>query len=471
MTPGDDSLVAVRREADDYPDSPPLDPPNPVYEAVSQALAALGLDREHAGTAAWNPLGAFVESGQHVVIKPNFVSSRNFHQRYEREDFLCCCTHPSLIRPLIDLAWKAVGARGTVSIAEAPLEGGDLGTTLRALRVVEMVESLQRRDGVNLELVDLRDFRIVPRMALDDLRIAARSLNVGWLQREPLPGDPRGYTTVDLGGGSSFAAWDGRCERLRFHHSNPDFPARHHRNGRHEYSIANTVLAADLIISVPKLKTHKKSGVTISLKNMIGTTNEKYWLPHFSSGAPPLGDEYPFAPPLTARAATFLSRVRMPRGHAAVLRFPPTGRREDPYVYDGNWSGNDTLWRTVLDLNRVVRYADKSGVLRDRPQRAVLSIVDGIIAGQGNGPLAPRPKRCGVVIAATDAWACDHVATRMMGIDPDRIGFLSAEARSVPYPVTHLTPDAVRIVPDDAARLRFDFALPLGWRDTAAASR
>src|SRR4029077_11267168 len=119
--------------------------------------------------------------------------------------------------------------RGTISIAEAPLEGGQFDTTLAALGVSQMVDALRARDGVALELIDLRDFRIVPRMLLDDLRIAGRSVNLGWLEREALPGDPRGYRVVDLGAGSAFAGLDGRCERLRFHHSNPGLPSEHHR--------------------------------------------------------------------------------------------------------------------------------------------------------------------------------------------------------------------------------------------------
>lgn len=470
MAAVENNLIAVVRESVDYPLAPPFDPPNPVYEAVGRLLVQLGLDSEHAGDARWNPLGRLIRPGQHVVIKPNFVSSRNFHQRYGQDEFLCCCTHPSVIRPVIDLAWRALGGRGTISIAEAPLEGGQLETTLAALGVTDMVETLRRRDGINLELIDLRDFQIVPQMAIDNYPMAGRSLNLGLLRRRSLPGDPRGYATVDLGRASSFAGLDGRCERLRFHHSNPGWPSLHHREGRHEYSIANTVLAADLLISMPKMKTHKKSGVTLSLKNMIGTTNQKYWLPHFTAGAPPSGDAYPSPPPRGGRLATFLSRVTLPGGHALVLRFPPLGRREEPHTYDGNWSGNDTLWRTILDLNRIILYGDKRGVLRDAKQRSVLSIIDGIVAGEGNGPLAPSPKRCGMLVAGLDAWACDYVATRMMGVDPAMIGFLSEAAWATTHPVTQLRPDALRVVPAEAAGLRLAFALPAGWQNARAAS-
>src|SRR5207245_2237229 len=73
-----------------YPLVAPFDPPNPVYDAVLGLLERLGLDAARVRTPAWNPLGGLVGPGQHVVIKPNFVSSRNFHHRYAQDEFLCC---------------------------------------------------------------------------------------------------------------------------------------------------------------------------------------------------------------------------------------------------------------------------------------------------------------------------------------------------------------------------------------------
>ena len=50
--------------------------PNEVYAAVRTLLLQLGLDAAHAGTEAWNPLGALVKPGAHVLLKPNLV----FHE-------------------------------------------------------------------------------------------------------------------------------------------------------------------------------------------------------------------------------------------------------------------------------------------------------------------------------------------------------------------------------------------------------
>jgi uncharacterized protein (DUF362 family) len=47
----------------------------------------------------------------------------------------------------------------------------------------------------------------------------------------------------------------------------------------------------------------------------------------------------------------------------------------------------------------------------------VLTLIDGVIAGEGEGPLAPRDVPLGAVIAATDPVALDLAAVRLMGFD------------------------------------------------------
>ena len=53
--------------------------------------------------------------------------------------------------------------------------------------------------------------------------------------------------------------------------------------------------------------------------------------------------------------------------------------------------------------------------------RTVLTVLDGIVAGEGEGPLAPRDVPLGAVLAATDPLALDLVAVRLMGFDERRI--------------------------------------------------
>ena len=47
----------------------------------------------------------------------------------------------------------------------------------------------------------------------------------------------------------------------------------------------------------------------------------------------------------------------------------------------------------------------------------MLTLLDGVVAGEGEGPLAPRDVPLGAVLAATDPIALDLAALRLMGFD------------------------------------------------------
>jgi uncharacterized protein (DUF362 family) len=51
----------------------------------------------------------------------------------------------------------------------------------------------------------------------------------------------------------------------------------------------------------------------------------------------------------------------------------------------------------------------------------VLTILDGVVAGEGEGPLAPKGVPLGVVLAATDPLAVDLAAVRLMGFDEQKL--------------------------------------------------
>jgi uncharacterized protein (DUF362 family) len=54
-----------------------------------------------------------------------------------------------------------------------------------------------------------------------------------------------------------------------------------------------------------------------------------------------------------------------------------------------------------------------------------LSIIDGLQAMGGNGPVQGEEIDLGVAVASVDFLACDSVASWLMGIDVDQIGYLS----------------------------------------------
>jgi uncharacterized protein (DUF362 family) len=412
-------VAVVSRPGLAYHEPPPFDPPNPVYLAVEELFRDLGLDRGRVGSPEWNPLGDLVSPGDRVVIKPNFVSSRNLHERITDLKLQASSTHGSLLRPVIDYALRAAGPRGQVRIVDCPVEGCEIEAVIRPLGVAALVAALRGR-GQDLDFIDLRTFQVAPRFLLDDVRRLGHSFNLGLLVRQSLPGDPAGYRVVDLGERSRFEDHPAPFDRLCFHRSHRHTPVAHHRRGRHEYGMPATVLGADVIINLPKLKTHKKTGVTLALKSVIGLSHEKYWLPHFTAGHPGVGgDEYDRPQGSGDRLESLLSRLPLPAGHSLVARAPRLGSA--PRVIDGSWEGNRTLWRTVLDLNRALLFADRDGRLRDEPQRRYLAIVDGIVAGEGEGPLGATPLRAGLLVGGRDPSLVDHAACGAMGLDPARI--------------------------------------------------
>jgi hypothetical protein len=109
-------------------------------------------------------------------------------------------------------------------------------------------------------------------------------------------------------------------------------------------------------------------------------------------------------------------------------------------VRSGNWHGNQTTWRMCLDLNRCLYYSDARGLRRDAPGpvRRVLTVLDGIVAGEGDGPLAPGDVPLGVVLAATDPVALDLVAVRLMGFDERRLPKVIEALRADDLPISEV---------------------------------
>jgi uncharacterized protein (DUF362 family) len=413
-------VVTVHRPGLGYAETPPFDPPTAVYDAIETLFRELGLDRGRAGTPDWNPLGDLISPGDRVVIKPNLVSSKNLHQKISGRALQASSTHGSLLRPILDYALRAAGPRGGVRVIDAPIEGCELDKVAGPLGIFAAIDHLRAR-GHDVAFVDLRHFRVAPYFPVDDVRRLGRSFNLGLLVRRRMPGDPAGYRIVDLGGESFFAHRDPPPPHLlRFHRSHYQNPTLHHTAVRHEYSIPQTLLDADVVINLPKLKTHKKTGVTLALKGVIGLSNEKYWLPHFTEGHPASGgDEFDRAPTRLSALEDKLSRLPLPGDHSFVARAARLGA--PPKILDGSWEGNRTLWRTILDLNRILFFADREGRMRAEPQRRYLAIVDGIIAGEGEGPLGASPVDAGLLIGGFDPSLVDAVAAETVGFDPARL--------------------------------------------------
>lgn len=121
------------------------------------------------------------------------------------------------------------------------------------------------------------------------------------------------------------------------------------------------VLEADFVVSVPVMKMHMHTGVTLAVKNMKGCL----WR----------------------------------RSKVELHMLPPV-------------PGGPTK---SLD----VAIADMASALRPR-----LAIVDGTVGMEGLGPSAGRPKPLDAVVVGDDAFAADAVACRLMGVDAANIPHL-----------------------------------------------
>jgi uncharacterized protein (DUF362 family) len=352
----------------------------------------------------------------HVVVKPNWVQ----HRSDSSDSWSALITSPDLVEQVVRAVATLTSGRAVVSVCDAPHTYADFDSIVdRGALRHRLTRVASEWTRLRLEIIDLRRERWIQQDGVV-------------VRREANANDPRGYTAVDLGARSCLYRHPAEG---RFYGADYDRRSvnRHHRGNRHEYLLAGTALDADLFINLPKLKTHRKTGITAALKNLVGINGDKNWLPHHADGCPSDGgDERP-----ALRWADWVETRIKPLIQAATLRAPAVGaplyrlaRRSGTALLDtdggtirnGNWQGNDTCWRMALDLNRALLFANRDGSFRTGAQpKRYFCIVDGVIAGQGNGPTDPEPVFSNVLIAGGNAADVDAAAARLMGFDIDRL--------------------------------------------------
>jgi uncharacterized protein (DUF362 family) len=467
----DEQAVVVCSAAEAaYPAEPPFDPPNHVHDAVRACFSRAGLDSDRQGTPEWNPLGELIRPGETVLLKPNFV--KESHPR-DPDGWRYVLTHGSVIRAVADHVFAAVGREGRVVIADAPQTDSSFDAIVRVLGL-DRVQAHYRERDFELELIDLRREEWLNR----------GGVIVG---RTPLAGDPRGGVPFDLGTDSELTAHGGAGRYYGAFYDAGEVNS-HHSGGRHEYLVSASAIEADVIFSLPKLKTHKKAGITVSLKNLVGLNADKNWLPHHTEGNPANGgDEYP-EPSATHRLERMLARAF----RQLTLRVPGFGpwlhRQARPVglslfgdtetvVRSGNWWGNDTTWRMCLDLNKLVLYGNPDGTMRaagrERRKRHFV-LVDGIVAGESRGPLNPDPVEAGLVVFGLHPASVDAACAVLMGFDPERIPIVRGAFSCERYPLVEWGWRDVRVVaerpewsrplPEIDPRSTLRFEPHFGWK-------
>lgn len=434
----------------EYPFSTLLDKSNSVYPSVRDLLKKLTLDEQNFGTKKWNPFGCFINPGDTVIIKPNFVVDSQLLSEIE---FQSAVTHGSVIRPIIDYTYIALNGNGKIIIADGPIDLTDFKDTIQKNGMLETVNFLKNEHSVQVEILDLRYERL---KKLSSFTLGRFECSIWY--NEKLPGDPLGYVTIDLKRESEFEEIAEKCNNIRsiqpIH--NKSEPTFHHNKGKHEYSMAKTILNADVIINVPKLKTHKKTGNTINLKNTIGVIVPRHWMPHFMKHFDEFDESVGILP---KTIKIFLSLFHINGVGCILVR----NRQNIPLIESsGSNPKNDTLWRAILDVNKILFYADEYGRMQNTQQRKYFSIVDGIIGGEKNSPLSPSPIETKLIIGGIDPIAVDYIATEIMGFDYRKIKPIlkSFDLKQYSFGVTN--PDDISIIGEMPT---IQFTPPKHWID------
>jgi uncharacterized protein (DUF362 family) len=233
--------------------------------------------------------------------------------------------------------------------------------------------------------------------------IVLRDLNKASRETTPL---------VDLGGASALTLADRTW--LDAHYRPMQFDGD---PGVGRYRIAPAVLQADVVISVPKVKVHCSGGVTLTLKNMLGI--------------------------IPAWDGPYEKAELKDCAHASDLDMAQGNR--------GKYLDNDTIWRSMADLNRILLYADGTGRtpypgrLQSARQRRYLTIVDGIVAAE-ESQYQPHPRPLGTVVIGADPVTCDAVTARIMGFDPRKLRSVTHPGQIPSHPLGPWQPANVRVV-------------------------
>jgi uncharacterized protein (DUF362 family) len=407
-------------------------------------------------------------SPRHVVIKPNWV----LHQSDARSPIAALVTDARVIHAVTEAAAELFpGAQ--ITVADCPLQRADWPLMCEQAGLTPVIAALSRRFGGRVSFRDLRK----DVFTYQDGRLVETS--------GAPHGDPLGYAEVRLGATSHLEEISDRADRFAIHDHDRQKTRNNHRRGDHRYFVSRTFLDADVFINLPKWKTHSKAGLTAALKNLVGINGDKAYLPHFSKGAPKWGgDEYWDRGRFTFWAQNTLRDYVRDTPWAHRLVRPPwlafkavrsavlgahDGAPADFYVGGGSWYGNQTIWRMIYDLNMVLQRVDRDGVLQPTPQRAYLCIVDGLICGEGDGPLYPQPRPLDWLVAGADPFAIDTALAWFMGFDPARLPILERRDAFMGCGWGRFEADALTVAVDGETRplaawpIRHDFVPPPGW--------
>ena len=342
---------------------------------LSEVSATLDHILDDLGYDVKNPFASFIKPGMKVAIKPNWVASRWRESCSHKDNLYAVITHPSVIEAVADRVALALMGSGEIIIADNPSIDADF----EELMEFTGIRRLERKYDIPCHIYDLRPL-VCPSLEVYGKKDKMASQ----------PGDPNGYIEVNLGRSSLLSDVDPTLFRGVFDEREETVAS--HTGDTQLYTFARSIYDADVFISIPKLKTHQKVGATLNLKGLVGTVSNKNQLVHWRVGVPENGgDEYP-------------DKESYDKAYASGN------------LHRGSWPGNDTIWRMVVDLYQIL--------LNNKNQKR-FTVIDGITAGEGQGPFCTTSKNANTLIAGENFLMADLVASRYMGFNPEKLKYLN----------------------------------------------
>jgi uncharacterized protein (DUF362 family) len=410
-----------------------IDSSNKIYKNVRESFKILGYDVDNYNTSKWNPLGWLIKPGESVFIKPNMIAEK--HKL--NNDWEYVITHGSVIRAVLDYIFIAMQGKGRVIIGDAPQTDSKFSEIIKLMGLKEIREVYNSFNKFEIEIINLQDEYWIEK---DDV----------YIETVKLPGDPRGGTSFNLGKESYFSEFDGKGKKYYGAFYDIKETNDHHNDQRHEYAVSKSPIIADVFINIPKLKTHKKCGVTINLKSLVGINANKNWLPHYMFGSPETGgDQFPelsIKGNLENKIVVRAKQVLLKKNSLAQFiarKLKKFGYRvfggTEEVIRSGNWYGNDTVWRMSLDLNKILMFGNPDGTFRNsNAPKKFFSVIDGVISMEGNGPVAGTPKQIGAIITGSNPVAVDAVCVKIMGFDWQKLPLVTQAFRKDKFPLINV---------------------------------
>ena len=391
-----------------------------------------------------------VIKGKRVLLKPNWVR----HSKNEADEW-CLRTHDSFLLATLDYVLRLQPKE--VLIGDAPIQGCRWNEMVNS-ELINAVDNLVEKYKI---AVAIKDFR---RVHFD------QQLNNVIEEKEPLDN----FVIFDVGKKSYLEPITKKdANKFRVTDYNPDRFHESHRPGVHKYCITKELFDAEVVISLPKVKTHQKAGITAALKNIVGLNGDKDFLPHHRLGGTDLGgDCYEGGNKLRYWSELCLDNANRKKGkwqYFVWIKIASLLWRislpKNVHSLAAGWYGNDTTWRMVMDLNQVVYFGKKDGTLGNDRQRLFFSLCDGIIGGQGDGPLQPMPLALGVVsFTNTSSWN-DLALSQLMGMESKKIPLLvSARTFEKNAKVTFKLNESI-VNYSDYSKLAVKAEMPPGWTE------